>query len=97
LFWKIIKYDADFLNSLENSGEISDLSKWRLQYFIKNLADEDNPLKIWNHQTCPTHKEFHIFGLNDDGLGNKQLEVLIQLDFDNKTLTFCMIEEVNRI
>lgn len=95
MFWKIIKYNTDFTKSLENPNEISELSKWRLQYFIKNLALETNPLHIWNHKTCPTHKEFHIFGLNDDGLGNKKLEVLIQLDFDNKALTFCMIEEID--
>ncbi len=96
LFWKLIIYDNDFLSSLSNPGEISDLSKWRLQYFVKNLVETNSPLSKWHHETCPTHKSFHLFGLNDDGLGNKKLEILIQLDFDTKTLTFCMIEEIDK-
>lgn len=96
MFWKLIIYDDDFLSSLSNGSEISDLSKWRLQYFIKNLVETNNPLLKWHHETCPTHKSFHLFGLNDDGLGNKKLEILIQLDFDTKTLTFCMIEEIDK-
>ena len=75
MFWKLIIYDDDFLSSLSNPGEIADLSKWRLQYFIKNLVETNSPLSKWNHETCPTHQSFHLFGLNDDGLGNKKLEV----------------------
>ena len=70
------------------------MSKWRLQHFITNMAQTEKPLNKWNHKTCPTHKDFHLFGLNDDGLGNKRLEVLVQLDYENKSLKFCMVTEL---
>lgn len=95
MFWKIIKYDPDFLNVIEDKNKITDLSRWRLQYFIKNLANTENPLKVWNHTTCNKNKDFHLIGLNDDGLGNKKLEIVIQMDFENKLLRFSMIEEIN--
>jgi len=91
LFWKLIKYEDDFLKEKDN---ISDLSKWRLQYFIVNIANIENPFEVWNHQTCPTHKDFHLIGLNDDGLGNKKLEILFQSAYDNKILRFCMVKEL---
>ncbi len=104
MFWKIIKYDDVFLESLGYDADgkqtlvpkISDLSVWRLQYFIKNLVNSENPLDKWNHTTCDLYKDFHLFGLNDDGLGNKQLEIVIQVDFENKMLRFSMIEEIEK-
>lgn len=103
MFWKLIKLDDAVLEALgfdlttgekTNPPKISELSIWRLGYFIKNLVDSEDPLSIWNHTTCPKHTDFHLIGLNDDGLGNKKLEVTIQIDRENKTLRFAMIEEI---
>lgn len=91
MFWKLIQYEKDFLKQVDTIG---DLSRWRLQYFITNIANEEKPLSKWNHKTCPTHKDFHLIGLNDDGLGNKKLEILFQIDENNKVLRFCMIKEL---
>ena len=91
MFWVSIKYLDEFLVEKE---KISDLSKWRLEYFIKNIAQTDSPLDKWMHETCHNHTDFHLFGLNDDGLGNKRLELLLQLDFENRTIGFCMITEI---
>ena len=92
MFWINIKYESEFLEEKEN---ISDLSKWRLQHFITNVAQIENPLDRWKHTTCPNHNDFHLIGLNDDGLGNKRLEILLQLDRENRLLNFCMVTEIN--
>jgi hypothetical protein len=79
---------------IEDKNKITDLSRWRLQYFIKNLVNSENPVNVWNHTTCDKNRDFHLIGLNDDGLGNKKLEIVLKLDFENKSLKFSMIEEI---
>ena len=90
MFWKIIKFDPDFSKTFKNN-EISDLGRWRFSCFFKTIINSKNPLKIWYHKTCSSYTAFHLFGLNDDGGGNKRLEVVVKLDFESRMLQFCMI------
>ena len=69
---------------------------WRMDGFIRNIVYVKDPRRVYNYTIClDCPPKIALFGISDDGLGHKGIEVLTWLDDKTKMITFlqCRKEE----
>lgn len=62
---------------------------WRVDGFIRNVIYAKEPREIYNHTPCVNcPPDFVLFGLSDNGLGKKGIEIQCWLDKKTGTIWF---------
>lgn len=77
IFWQP-RFTKGFKTSFK---ELCPTEKWRIMGFIRNIAITEKPTEMYAHtpcEKCPPN--FFLFGISDDGLGNKGIEIQVWLD-----------------
>lgn len=65
------------------------MDKWRLDGFIRNITTVKNPVRYYEGTKCTDcPPQIHLFGISDDGLGHKGIEVQAWIDKDCKLIVF---------
>ncbi|GEM_PF-6290022 len=76
-YWKLGKipsFRADFL-------KLQPYSQWRVSKTILNMLYLKDPTKIYYYTNCDDClPDLHLFGIQDDGIGNKGIELQIYID-----------------
>lgn len=85
LFWSI-QFTRGFQAAFH---DLSDLDQWRAKGFIRNIVFMKNPPAVYNYTKCKKcPPDFYLFGISDDGLGNKGIEFQVWLHRKSNTLWF---------
>jgi hypothetical protein len=65
--------------------------------FMRNVAIIKDPRKIYEYSIChDCPPDFFLFGISDDGLGNKGIEVQVWLDRKTETAWFLKCRKANK-
>ncbi len=85
-----IYWSLRFTRGFQNSYRLlSDFNIWRVDAFIRNVIYVRDPTKIYEHTPCKNcPPNFLLFGISDDGLGHKGVEIQVWLDTKTKTIWF---------
>jgi len=85
IFWELV-LTTGFKS---NFSKLNELDKWRVRFFIRNVAHFKDPTKFYNTTKCKKcpHSVL-LFGISDDGIGNKGIEVQIWIRNTRKELIF---------
>jgi hypothetical protein len=85
IFWSL-QFTNGFKKAYTNLGH---LEQWRVKGFIQNVVLIKEPTEVYHHTPCEDcPPDFHLFGLSDDGLGNKGIEIQIWLNHKANTAWF---------
>ena len=91
-YWKlnkIISFKSDF-QKLSSSYE-----KWRVGKTLEYMLSMKDPSKVYKFARCDECREgLYLFGIVDDGLGNKGFELQVFLDRKKKILSPITIRKV---
>ena len=83
LVWKLVPYgrfQSDFLR-LDPEGQ------WIVKNTLDAMVHMKNPAAVYQSEACDECiPDLHLFGVHDDGVGNKKLALLIYLDRERKIL-----------
>lgn len=85
LFWSL-----QFTNGYKKSfRSLSENDKWRVRGFIRNIVNVKEPTLVYQHTVCKEcPPDFYLFGLSDDGLGNKGIENQVWINRKEKIIWF---------
>jgi len=85
LFWSL-QFTKGFQRSYRN---LSELDMWRVDGFIRNVIYAKDPTHVYHHTPCVNcPPDFHLFGLSDNGLGSKGIEIQLWLQKSTNTIWF---------
>jgi len=91
-YWKlnkIISFKSDF-RKLSTPYE-----KWLVGKIIEHMLSVKDPSKVYQFTRCTDCREgLYLFGIKDDGLGNKGLELQVYLDRKKKILSPITVRKV---
>ncbi len=81
--WKLVRYDrfqSDFLR-------LSPEGQWIVKNTLNAMVHKKNPTAVYQNEVCDEClPDLYLFGVHDDGIGNKKLALLIHLDRKRKIL-----------
>ncbi len=74
-------------------GKLSLKDKWVVTHFLNHIRYLKDPKKHYEYQTCKDcPPNYCLFGVSDDGLGNKSVSVLIIIQ--DKTLVGIVTKKI---
>jgi hypothetical protein len=74
IYWKV-QFTKGFKKSYLN---LSEKDKWIVKHFLNDIRYLKDPRKHYLYSVCDDcPPSYCLFGVSDDGLGNKGLDVLI--------------------
>lgn len=83
IYWKI-QFTTGFKKSYLN---LSEKDKWRAKHFLNEIRYVKDPRRHYSYTVCKKcPPSYCLFGVGDDGLGNKGIEVLIIMAKNNVLL-----------
>ena len=93
-YWKLGKF-PDFEKDFR---KLDPYPQWITGKIIENMKTVKNPLRAYPlHKKCSDcDDDVYLFGMLDDGLGHKGLELQINLDKKKKILTPITVRKVKR-
>lgn len=93
LFWKLNKipsFKKDF-------QKLSSYERWRIGKTIETMLYTKDPPKVYQFTKCEDCREgLYLFGILDDGLGNKGFELQVYLDKKKKILSPITVRKIKR-
>ena len=90
VFWNI-QLTKGFKKSY---GKLSLKDKWIVKHFLNDIRYLKEPKRHYAYETCKNCPPSHcLFGIADDGIGNKGVSVLI-ITSDNKILVGIIAKKV---
>ena len=93
IFWELILTTGfkSYFSKLDKHD------KWRIRFFIRNVAQFKDPVKFYNTTKCKDcPNSVLLFGISDDGIGNKGIEVQIWMRNTRKELIFLKCIKVKK-
>lgn len=70
-------------------SKLNEIDQWRVRNFVRSVAHIKDPAKFYNTTKCRNcPPSVCLFGISDDGLGNKGIEVQIWIRNSKKELIF---------
>ena len=93
IFWSV-RFTTGFHKSFKI---LCPLDMWRIEGFIRNIVYLKDPRKIHYYTIChDCPPQIALFGISDDGLGNKGIEILTWIDDKSKMITFLQCKKANK-
>jgi len=70
-------------------SKLSESDQWRVRNFVRSVVHIKDPVKFYKTTKCPNcPPSVRLFGISDDGLGNKGIEVQVWLRNPRNELIF---------
>ena len=92
-YWKLNKipsFKSDF-------QKLSSYEHWCINKIIPLMLSMKDPSKVYEFIICEDGiKDLYLFGIADDGLGNKGIELQIYLDRSKKILSPITVRKVTK-
>ena len=91
-FWKLGKvssFRSDF-------KKLTPYAQWVVGNTIRSMLSVKDPARVYRYTICDDcTPDLYLFGILDDGMGNKGLELQIHLDKKRKILSPITVRKVN--
>ena len=85
-FWDVDGHSPSFLNDFNKlpAGEV----RWKVLYHIGLMAKEKDIMKLHHFTKCEdVRQDIYLFAIGNDGFGNMQFELQIQIDQQHHIIT----------
>ena len=90
-YWKlnqILSFKSDF-------EKLPGYEQWCVNKHLMNMIGMKDPSKKYQFTRCnDLRKDLYLFGIADDGLGNKGIELQVYLDRKNKVLSPITVRKI---
>ncbi len=82
-YWKLVRVPS-FKTDFE---KLNPYGKWLVGKIIESMLQTKDPVRTYCHVTCDEYiPDLYLFGVLDDGVGNKKFGLQIYLDKEKKIL-----------
>jgi|APSaa5957512535_1039671.scaffolds.fasta_scaffold16658_6 hypothetical protein len=98
-YWKIGRHPREDVFKARFQ-KLKPVHQWRVMRTLNdNMRYNKDPTKTYKHEECKECKKgLFLFGVADDGLGNKGVELMVFFDFKKKVLypIFCRLVTIKK-